>query len=117
MGGYTTRRRLGEDFGALGLEAGDAVLVHAALRRLGPVLGGRLSIIGPVLGASFLKPMQDFLRGWLGGDADALYLVLYGAVLAIGILLLPKGAASYVETWHRRQYGGAGGGASAGSKP
>lgn len=83
---------------------------------LGPVLGGRLSIIGPVLGASFLKPMQDFLRGWLGGDADALYLVLYGAVLAIGILLLPKGAASYVETWHRRQYGGAGGGASAGSK-
>lgn len=73
---------------------------------LGPVLGGRLSIIGPVLGASFLKPMQDFLRGWLGGDADALYLILYGAVLAVGILLLPKGAASSVEAWHRRKYGG-----------
>lgn len=72
---------------------------------LGPVLGGRLSIIGPVLGASFLKPTQDFLRGWMGGEADALYLILYGAVLAIGILLLPKGAASYVETWHRRRYG------------
>lgn len=72
---------------------------------LGPVLGGRLTIIGPVLGASFLKPMQDFLRGWLGGEADALYLILYGAVLAIGILLLPKGAASYAEAWHRRKYG------------
>jgi branched-chain amino acid transport system permease protein len=73
---------------------------------LGPVLGGRLSIIGPVLGASFLKPMQDFLRGWMGGEADALYLILYGAVLAIGILLLPKGVATYVEAWHRRRYHG-----------
>ncbi len=71
---------------------------------LGPVLGGRLSIIGPVLGASFLKPTQDFLRGWMGGDADALYLILYGAVLAIGILLLPKGAARYVQIWHRKRY-------------
>ena len=71
---------------------------------LGPVLGGRLSIIGPVLGASFLKPTQDFLRGWMGGDADALYLILYGAVLAIGILLLPKGAAHYVQIWHRKRY-------------
>jgi branched-chain amino acid transport system permease protein len=75
---------------------------------LGPVLGGRLSIIGPVIGASFLKPMQDFLRGWMGGEADALYLILYGAVLAIGILLLPKGAASYVEAWHHRKYAGNG---------
>lgn len=71
---------------------------------LGPVLGGRLSIIGPVFGASFLKPTQDFLRGWMGGDADALYLILYGAVLAIGILLLPKGAAHYVQIWHRKRY-------------
>lgn len=73
---------------------------------LGPVLGGRLSIIGPVFGASFLKPMQDFLRGWMGGDADALYLILYGAVLAIGILLMPKGAAHYVQMWHHRRYSG-----------
>jgi branched-chain amino acid transport system permease protein len=71
---------------------------------LGPVLGGRLTIIGPVFGASFLKPTQDFLRGWMGGEADAVYLILYGAVLAIGILLLPKGAAHYVQIWHRRRY-------------
>lgn len=83
---------------------------------LGPVLGGRLSIIGPVLGASFLKPVQDFLRGWLGGDADALYLILYGAVLAIGILLLPRGAASYVEGWHRRRYRAANAATTAGER-
>jgi branched-chain amino acid transport system permease protein len=72
---------------------------------LGPVLGGRLSIVGPVFGAAFLKPLQDLLRGWLGGEADALYLVIYGAVLMVGILLLPKGFAAYVEAWHGRRYG------------
>ena len=71
---------------------------------LGPVLGGRLSIIGPVFGASFLKPTQDFLRGWMGGEADAVYLILYGAVLAVGILFLPYGAAHYVQRWHRKRY-------------
>jgi branched-chain amino acid transport system permease protein len=69
---------------------------------LGPVLGGRLTLIGPVLGAGVIKPMEDLLRGWLGGGADALYLVLYGAALAAGCLLLPRGIAAYLEAGHRR---------------
>jgi branched-chain amino acid transport system permease protein len=72
---------------------------------LGPVLGGRLSLIGPILGASVVKPMEDLLRGWLGGGADALYLVLYGLALAAGCLLLPRGIATYLEGWHRRLVG------------
>jgi branched-chain amino acid transport system permease protein len=75
---------------------------------LGPVLGGRLSVIGPVIGAVSIKPLQDLLRGWLGGQADAYYLVIYGFVLVAGILLLPKGIASYIEAWHRRRYRNAG---------
>jgi branched-chain amino acid transport system permease protein len=69
---------------------------------LGPVLGGRLTLIGPILGATVVKPMEDLLRGWMGGGADALYLVLYGSVLVAGCLLLPRGIASYLEAWHRR---------------
>jgi branched-chain amino acid transport system permease protein len=72
---------------------------------LGPVLGGRLSLIGPVLGAAIVKPMEDLLRGWLGGGADALYLVLYGLALTAGCLLLPRGIATYLEAWHRRLVG------------
>lgn len=72
---------------------------------LGPVLGGRLSLIGPVLGAGVIKPLEDLLRGWLGGGADALYLVLYGAALAAGCLLLPRGIAAYLEAGHRRLVG------------
>ncbi len=71
---------------------------------LGPVLGGRLSIVGPILGAGAIKPLQDLLRGWLGGQADALYLVIYGLVLVLGCLLLPRGIAHHIEAWHRRRY-------------
>ena len=40
-----TRRSLRADFEALGLASGDAVLVHAALRRVGPILGGPDTLI------------------------------------------------------------------------
>ncbi|MFO1351667.1 MAG: branched-chain amino acid ABC transporter permease [Gammaproteobacteria bacterium] len=69
---------------------------------LGPVLGGRLTLIGPVLGAALLRPAKDILRGWLGGQADALYLVLYGLVLIISILLIPRGIAGFLQRFHQR---------------
>jgi branched-chain amino acid transport system permease protein len=71
---------------------------------LGPVLGGAQSLIGPLIGAVAIKPLQDLLRGWLGGGADAYYLIIYGAVLVAGCLVMPRGIASYVERWHRARY-------------
>jgi len=38
--GYATRESLARDLSAIGLADGDAVLVHAALRQVGKVLGG-----------------------------------------------------------------------------
>ena len=40
MTASATRTSLAADLGAIGLAAGDAVLVHAALRRVGPIIGG-----------------------------------------------------------------------------
>jgi aminoglycoside 3-N-acetyltransferase len=40
-----TRRSLAADLGALGLKPGDSVLVHAALRSVGKVLGGANTIL------------------------------------------------------------------------
>lgn len=71
----------------------------------GPVLGGRLSLIGPLLGAALIRPV-DLLGGWLGSGADALCLVPYGSVLVGGYLLLPRGFAAYLEAWHRRLLAG-----------
>jgi aminoglycoside 3-N-acetyltransferase len=44
-----TRRSLASDFAALGLRRGDSVLTHAALRKIGPVLGGPDTIIDAIL--------------------------------------------------------------------
>jgi aminoglycoside 3-N-acetyltransferase len=46
-----TRSSLGAELTALGLRTGDSVLVHAALRRVGPVLGGPDTVIDALLDA------------------------------------------------------------------
>jgi aminoglycoside 3-N-acetyltransferase len=42
---FATRSSLRDDFAAMGLLPGDAVLVHAALRSVGPILGGPDALI------------------------------------------------------------------------
>lgn len=71
---------------------------------MAPVLGGRLSLIGPLLGSIVLRPTKDVLRGMLGGQADAYYLIVYGLILIVAILLLPKGIAGVMEAAHRRYF-------------
>lgn len=44
-----TRRSLAADLGALGLERGDHVMVHAALRSVGFVVGGADAVLGALL--------------------------------------------------------------------
>lgn len=66
-----TRRSLRADLGAIGIAAGDAVFVHAALRKVGPVVGGADMIIaalrdavgpaGTILGYSDWQGMDDVL--------------------------------------------------------
>lgn len=62
-----------------------------------PVLGGRFSLIGPVIGAVALRPTKDILRALFGGVADAVFLVVYGLLLVVFMLLLPRGAAGFIE--------------------
>ena len=42
---FWNRQALADDLAALGLTAGEAVMVHASLRKLGPVLGGADGVI------------------------------------------------------------------------
>ena len=51
MGGLQTRDALGAELRAIGLTAGDMVIVHAALRQIGSVLGGGDAVIGALLDA------------------------------------------------------------------
>jgi aminoglycoside 3-N-acetyltransferase len=49
---FATRRQLAAELGALGLAAGDTVMVHAGLRSVGPMLGGPNSLIDAILDAT-----------------------------------------------------------------
>ena len=71
-GDYWTADAIAADLYALGLTAGDAVMVHASLRSIGPVLGGGDGVIAAL--RSVLGPQGCILSyvSWLEQFEDAL---------------------------------------------
>lgn len=63
-----TRRSLRADLEALGLERGDAVLVHAALRQVGPILGGPDTLIDALCDAVGPQGTVLAYADWQGED-------------------------------------------------
>jgi branched-chain amino acid transport system permease protein len=58
------------------------------------VVGGRKSLIGPLLGALFLTPLPELLRNTL-----QLQYILFGAVLILVLRFLPGGLGGLVDRW------------------
>jgi branched-chain amino acid transport system permease protein len=61
------------------------------------VVGGRQTMLGGVLGALFLTPLPEFLRGLVGAQH-----ILYGAILLGVLLFLPNGLVSLGRFFIRR---------------
>ena len=55
------------------------------------LIGGWQTVMGPVIGAIVLSPTSEIIRGQFGGTYAGLHLFLYGLVLMLVILFLPKG--------------------------
>jgi len=55
------------------------------------IVGGQGTVWGPVLGACLLTPAGEISRATLGGRFPGLHLVIYGLVLVLAMLFLPKG--------------------------
>ena len=55
------------------------------------IIGGVGTILGPIIGAMFLVPLDVFLRGWLGGVFSGLNFVIYGFVLICAVRYFPFG--------------------------
>jgi branched-chain amino acid transport system permease protein len=53
------------------------------------VVGGRTTLAGPIVGAAFITPLPELLRG-----AQELQHVIYGAILILVLRFLPAGIAS-----------------------
>jgi branched-chain amino acid transport system permease protein len=70
------------------------------------LIGGIGTIIGPLLGAALIVPLENFLRGGLGGDIPGGHLVILGAVLVAAALFLKRGivgaSLAAARRWRRR---------------
>ena len=69
-----------------------------------PVLiGGKGTVLGPLLGASILKPLSELVRTALGQAQSSLYLMVYGALLVIFIINLPQGVVGAMRNWYEKR--------------
>ena len=55
------------------------------------IVGGQGTVLGPVLGAFLLTPAGEISRAYFGGKLMGLHLIIYGIVLVLAVLFLPKG--------------------------
>ncbi len=62
-----------------------------------PIIGGRGTILGPILGALLNKPIVELVRGWFAVTRAGTNLIFYGLFLIIFILFLPRGVVGLLE--------------------
>jgi len=55
------------------------------------VLGGRDSVVGPVLGSLMLTPLAEVTRSFVGSGAYGVHIALYGFSLVLITILAPEG--------------------------
>jgi branched-chain amino acid transport system permease protein len=55
------------------------------------IIGGLGTVWGPAIGALVLVPIAELSRSWVGGTFAGINLLLYGTVMVLVMLFLPKG--------------------------
>jgi len=65
------------------------------------IIGGRGTLIGPIIGAVLLVPAAELTRTYLGGSYEGVHLMLYGAVLMAVMLFRPRGLMEPLEAFYR----------------
>jgi branched-chain amino acid transport system permease protein len=83
-------------------------LFDIALALMG-FFGGIGTIAGPLLGALVLESLQQYFTQKF--SANGLYLIVYGSLFLVVILLMPRGivpsAAQWIRSWRTQRAGGA----------
>jgi branched-chain amino acid transport system permease protein len=62
------------------------------------VVGGQGKIFGPMIGAVILVPITELLSLYFGATLPGLHLFIYGVVMVLVVLFMPKGINDYVMT-------------------
>ncbi len=81
-------------------------IVTSMLIVLSALLGGRGTLWGPVLGAFLIEPLANLTSTSLGGaNAGAIRLLLFGGLLGLVVLFLPRGLLPTVSAWRTQRQG------------
>ncbi len=74
---------------------------------LAVLIGGRGTTWGPVLGAFIIVPLSEATNTTMGGlSAGAFRLIMFGGLLLLVTLALPRGIIPTIEQWWRRRTAG-----------
>lgn len=68
---------------------------------LGPIIGGAGTVLGPLVGATILEVLKEGTRNFLG-SYSGVHLMVYGAILIVVIIFLPKGVLGGLHSACRR---------------
>jgi branched-chain amino acid transport system permease protein len=74
-------------------------LNHSVDIMIRPIVGGMGTILGPILGSLLLELLGEFSRTYFAGATAGLSVVIYGVLLIIVVLFLPRGV--YPTLVHR----------------
>lgn len=66
------------------------------------LIGGRGTILGPLLGALLLRPLNEFTRIYLGGTFPGMHLVIFGLILILVMIFQPRGIQEPLTRIYRR---------------
>jgi branched-chain amino acid transport system permease protein len=78
--------------------SGEFSMDLSVLMAMMAILGGAGTVLGPILGAAVLAPLQEFLRAWLGGKAQGLHLLIYGILIIAVVKFLPRGILAWLRS-------------------
>lgn len=68
------------------------------------IIGGRGTLFGPILGAFLLRPLSEITAAYFGGTYLGVHLILYGILLMISILFIPKGMTELFSRLYLRLF-------------
>jgi len=66
------------------------------------ILGGSGTLVGPLLGAAVLIPLQEYTRAFWGGLGGGVDLIIFGLLIILMVVKQPAGMIGIIGDMHRR---------------
>lgn len=79
---------------------------HSVDIMIRPIVGGSGTILGPILGSLLLELLGEFSRTYFATGVAGLNVVIYGILLIVVVLFLPRGVYPTLTHWMRRPAAG-----------